>query len=490
MLHIFLTALVWVSYVINAVFGVIVVFYERRNPAVTWAWLMVIVLAPYIGFVIYLVFGLGGRRHRVFEEKARCDEKLYADYTGLDANRNSRAREQLSRLFGPERAGGRLSEIIYLNYYSGNGILSENNCIRIYHDGNDKFEEFFRDIENAERFIHIQYYIVRDDSLGRRVVGALAKKAAEGVEVRFLVDGTGCMWTSGKIFRPVVDAGGHWAEFMPPGILLRLNYRNHRKICVIDGQIGYIGGLNIGEEYLGLSPRFGPWLDKHLRVTGDAVGAMELRFMMDWNFSSRDKLSPDARYFPKTPRLPKNERKSGVQIVCSGPDTPRHNILYAYVKMIAKAEKSVFIQSPYFVPDDSVLEALRIAALSGIDVRIMIPANPDHPFVYWAALSYLGELIQDGVKCYQYENGFVHSKMVLIDGEAASVGTANMDVRSFRLNFEINAFIYDPAVAAELEARFLRDLDDCAVIEEKWYSERGHWVRVKESVSRLLSPLL
>ncbi|MCL2352663.1 MAG: cardiolipin synthase [Firmicutes bacterium] len=490
MLHIFLTALVWVSYVINAVFGVIVVFYERRNPAVTWAWLMVIVLAPYIGFVIYLVFGLGGRRHRVFEEKARCDEKLYADYTGLDANRNSRAREQLSRLFGPERAGGRLGEIAYLNYYSGNGPLSWNNDVTIYHDGNAKFEAFLKDIANARRFVHLQYYIVRDDALGRRVIEALTRKAAEGVEVRFLVDGTGCLWTSKKLFRPLTDAGGHWAEFLPTGFLLRLNFRNHRKICVIDGNIGYIGGLNIGDEYLGLSPRFGPWLDKHLRVTGDAVGTLELRFMMDWNYSSRDRLAAEERCFPKAPLMPAGERRTGVQMVSSGPDTPRHNILYAYVKMIAKAEKSVYIQSPYFVPDDSVLEALRIAALSGIDVRIMIPANPDHPFVYPAALSYLGELIRNGVKCYQYENGFVHSKMVLIDGAAASVGTANMDVRSFKLNFEINAFIYDAAVAGELEARFLKDIDDCTVIDEKWYASRGRWAKAKESVSRLLSPLL
>ncbi|MCL2462501.1 MAG: cardiolipin synthase, partial [Defluviitaleaceae bacterium] len=393
--HIFWDVLVWVSYLINAVFGVAVVFYERRNPAVTWAWLAVIVLAPYIGFIIYLIFGTGGRKHKAFQDKARHDEKIYSDYVDMDVNEGLHMREQLERVNA--LGGGRLGEVIYLNYYSGNGVLTENNELKIYDDGNAKFEAFLRDIEAAERYIHLQYYIVRDDGLGRRVVDALTRKAEEGVDVRFLVDGMGCWWTSDKLFKPLADAGGHWAEFLPPGILLRLNFRNHRKIAVIDGKIGYIGGLNIGDEYLGLSQRFGSWLDKHLRITGEAVSSLELRFMMDWNFCSTDKIELNGYYFPKTPRLPVNTRKTGLQIVSSGPDTARHNILYAYVKMIMKADKSVFIQSPYFVPEDSLLDALRIAALSGIDVRIMIPANPDHPFVYSAALSYLGELLQDGV---------------------------------------------------------------------------------------------
>ncbi|MDR1914556.1 MAG: cardiolipin synthase [Clostridiales bacterium] len=283
-----------------------------------------------------------------------------------------------------------------------------------------------------------------------------------------------------------MKAGGFFAEFLPPHFI-RINFRNHRKICVIDGAVGYIGGLNVGNEYLGLTKRFGYWRDAHIRLKGDAVKQLELRFLMDWNFCSRQNIRISDYVFPQI----KNTSKGvNMQIVSSGPDTAQHNILYAYIKMIGEADNSIYIQSPYFVPDDSIFEALRIAALSGIDVRIMIPAKPDHPFVYWAGLSYLGDLLMSGAKCYEYEKGFVHSKIIMIDSLVCSVGTANMDVRSFKLNFECNAFIYDTRITKMLEDQFLRDIEDCSKIEYEQYATRGHWTRIRESVSRLLSPLL
>jgi cardiolipin synthase len=342
------------------------------------------------------------------------------------------------------------------------------------------------DIKRAKTFIHIQYYIVRNDETGRRLMSALTEKAKQGVEVCFFVDGMGCILTPRRFFSPLIKAGGFYAEFFPPHFV-RINFRNHRKICVIDGTTGYIGGLNIGNEYLGITKRFGYWRDTHLRLKGEAVKQLELRFTMDWNFCSRDKIALTSRYFPKI-QVP--SKGVSMQIVSSGPDTAQHNILYAYVKMISEADKSVFIQSPYFVPDDSIFEALRIAALSGIDVRIMIPAYPDHPFVYWASLSYLGELLNVGVKCYKYEKGFVHSKIIMIDSLVSSVGTANMDVRSFKLNFECNAFIYDKKITAALEEQYERDILECSRIEYDWYVKRSQWTKVRESVSRLLSPLL
>jgi len=238
---------------------------------------------------------------------------------------------------------------------------------------------------------------------------------------------------------------------------------------------------------LGLVKRFGFWRDTHLKLKGDSVKQLELRFLMDWNFCSPEYIKLSDGFFPKI----KNSG-SGVsmQIVSSGPDTAQYNILNGYIKMISEANNTVYIQSPYFVPDSSIFDALRIAALSGIDVRIMIPSKPDHPFVYWASLSYLGELVELGAKCYKYEKGFIHSKVIMIDSLLSSVGTANMDIRSFKLNFECNAFIYDQNVTMKLDEQFLRDIEDSTRIEYEWYMKRGSLTKIRESVSRLLSPLL
>jgi len=236
-----------------------------------------------------------------------------------------------------------------------------------------------------------------------------------------------------------------------------------------------------------LVKRFGFWRDTHLKLKGDAVKQLELRFLMDWNFCSPEYIQLSDGFFP---RIKNSGSGVSMQIVSSGPDTAQYNILNGYIKMICEANNTVYIQSPYFVPDSSIFDALRIAALSGIDVRIMIPSKPDHPFVYWASLSYLGELVELGAKCYKYEKGFVHSKIIMIDSLLSSVGTANMDIRSFKLNFECNAFIYDQAVTMKLEEQFLHDIENSTRIEYEGYMKRGNLTKIRESLSRLLSPLL
>lgn len=488
-----LTMLYDVLYIVNILFAVVIVFSERKNPAVTWAWLMVALIVPYFGFIIYLCLGFDGRKHRVFLQKSKEDDLLYQAYLNMDINSlgflnrqiDVIKRKNILNIAGAEH----FDDMVYLNFVSGHGAYSDNNELTVFHEGESKFDALIRDIENAKVFIHLQYYIVRYDGLSRRLVAALAKKAAEGVEVKFFIDGMGCAGTPKRLFKPLTDAGGRLAVFLPP-YFVRLNFRNHRKLAVIDGKIGYIGGLNIGDEYLGKAKRFGYWRDCHIRVDGECAHQMELRFMMDWNFAVKDnagKIPLDSRYFPATP--PKRA-PVGMQVVSSGPDTRWPSIQYGYSKMIGEANKSVYIQTPYFVPDDSVLEAIRVAALSGIDVRIIIPAKPDHMFVYWAGLSYLGELLNAGVKCYKYEKGFLHSKLIVVDSLISSVGTANMDVRSFKLNFEVNAFIYDQGAAAEVEAHFLLDLEDCTEIDAEWYNRRSAWTKIKESISRLLSPVL
>jgi len=486
-----IAALLRVMFVLNLICGFAIVFLEKKNPSVTWAWLMVLALVPYFGFVLYLLMGQDSRKSYTFAQKAKRDDAAYeraihSNIEGLAfmaAQRRFDNPKQFLRIPGAEY----LNDLAHLNFVSGHGAFTSNNQVALYHEGVSKFRALFTDIANAKHFIHMQYYIMNNDGLGRRVIQALAARAREGVEVCLLVDGMGCWKTPKRFYKPLTEAGGHVAIFLPPH-LARVNYRNHRKICVVDGSIGYVGGLNIGDEYVGENKRFGFWRDTHIRIEGNAVKDLELRFAMDWNECAKHfKLTPDDMHYPA---LPHREGGSLIQIVSSGPDTPRSSIYYGYAKMIAEADKSIYIQTPYFAPDDNIFEALRIAALSGLDVRIIIPAHPDHFFVYWASLSYLGELLKAGVRCYQYENGFIHSKLILIDGITASTGTANMDVRSFKLNFEINAFIYDRGITGAFETAFLKDLDDCMEMTNEWYAKRGNLTRIRESVSRLLSPLL
>ncbi len=486
----FLSLLLIILSILNFAFAVIVVFIQRKNPATTWAWLMVIIIIPYVGFLIYLLFGLDGRKHKVFAEKTHKDEWIFNEFYDLDENNLQFLNEQMEYVrrhnIMQTEGSEHFDDMVYLNLISGNGFFYENNDITIYDDGNTKFDALIDDIGRAEKFIHLQYYIVRNDELGKRIITALAKKAEEGVEVRMLIDGMGCVSTHKGLFKPLIKAGGKLSVFLPP-YFIRINFRNHRKIAVIDGKIGYVGGLNIGDEYLGVSKRFGFWRDCHIKAVGDAVKQMELRFIMDWNYSAKDdKIKCSKEYFPTI----ESKGKTGMQIVSSGPDTKWPSILYGYNKMISEADKSIYIQTPYFVPDDSMFEAIRVAALSGIDVRIIIPANPDHPFVYWAALSYLGELLNAGVKCYKYEKGFVHSKFIVVDTLVSSIGTANMDIRSFKLNFETNAFIYGHEIAKRIEDSYFKDLDDCTEITLEWYNNRSAMTKLKEAVSRLLAPLL
>lgn len=467
---------------VNVVFAAMVVFFERRNPVCTWAWLLVLFFIPVFGFLLYLVFGQDGKKEKMFAEKERHDYEIYYRYLFQGVEYRNMLDRQKRKMKLQEEG---YQDLAYLNLSSGSWI-TEDNVVERFVSGLDKFEALINDIRHAKKFIHMEYYIIRNDVLGKNILRELEKKAAEGVEVKLLYDGMGCFTTSPMLFQALKDAGGCVAAFLPP-FFVRLNYRNHRKLCIIDGNIGYIGGFNIGDEYLGNKKRYGPWRDTHLRITGSAVGGMELRFIMDWNFTDGVHALPLLdRYFPK------ESDRDGVkiQILSSGPDTKNKNIFNGYFKMITGARDHVYIETPYFVPDDSIFSALKIAALSGVDVRIIIPANPDHLFVYGASISYLGELLDAGVRCYQYKSGFIHAKVLCADGVVASVGSANMDVRSFGVNFEINAFLYDKGITALLEEDFLQDLAFCQEITKDWYIRRPLWFRWKEAVSRLISPIL
>ncbi|HHY14344.1 MAG TPA: cardiolipin synthase, partial [Thermoanaerobacterales bacterium] len=271
-----------------------------------------------------------------------------------------------------------------------------------------------------------------------------------------------------------------------PWLSIRINYRNHRKLCIIDGEEAYLGGFNIGDEYLGFSKRLGDWRDTHIKIKGSAISSLEWRFFLDWRFAAKEEIQPCEPNFHKGV----DGDKVGMQIVSSGPDSKWPKIKDGFLKMISEAKRNVYIETPYFIPDDSINEALRLASLSGLDVRIMIPSKPDHSFVYWASMSYVGELLEAGVRFFAYEGGFLHSKVVITDDFVSSVGTTNLDIRSFKLNFEVNAFIYDEDVNLRLTEKFLQDLENSKEITIDGYKKRSAIIKIKESIFRLLSPLL
>lgn len=469
-------------FVVNFALAFTVIFLERKNASSTWAWLMVLLFIPVVGFLLYLVFGRKLSHKRIFiwdeKSKAKLKQETEAQLAVIEEDRMPYKQEVLRQY----------KELYYLHLKNNNALYSQNNRVDLFTDGTEKFSALIHDLENATDHIHLLYYIIRHDQLGTKIADVLIKKAQEGVTVRFLYDDMGSRLLSKRYLKRLRDAGVQAEAFFPPKIPkinFKVNFRNHRKLAIIDGKIGYVGGFNIGDEYLGKSEKFGYWRDTHLRIYGDAVRTMQTRFVLDWNQASHDLVSYDERYY-----VGGESGNVGVQIVSSGPDSDWEQIKYGYIRMILTAEEYVYIQTPYFIPDESLMDALRIAALSGVKIKIMIPNKPDHMFVYWATLSYVGELLNEGAEIYLYQNGFLHAKTIIVDGKVSSVGTTNIDVRSFRLNFEVNAFLYDIEMAQKLVDAFNEDITVSTQMTKSLYEKRPLSIKFKESVSRLLSPIL
>lgn len=475
---------------VNLILSVFIVFFQRRDPKAVWTWLLALYFFPVFGIFLYLLFGQDMRKSRMFRIK-EVEDSLEYPAKRQEIFMEGRDDAVLSGLSGKYR------ELARYNLELSGAVLTANNRVDVFTDGRDKFADLAREIGAARQYIHIQYYIIKNDQVFDGLMPLLIKKRREGVEVRILCDGMGGRFMPAGRWRELTEAGIAVAMFFPPflgRLNFRVNYRNHRKIVVIDGAVGYVGGFNVGREYISAHPRFGHWRDTHLKITGEAAVALEIRFALDWNYAAGENLFKRPEYFGGG-RISMEKRKEtygnvGIQIVSSGPDTSERQIRDNYLGLIYRAKEHIYIQTPYFVPDDAVLSALKIAARSGVDVRLMIPCKPDHPFVYWATYSYMGDLLDAGAKCYVYENGFLHSKYLTVDGEAACCGTANMDIRSFELNFEVNAVIYDADTTGKLEQAFLGDIPVSREITPEVYRARSLWVRVKEQGSRLLSPLL
>lgn len=463
---------------VNCLFAIVVVFFERRSPKSVWAWLLLLYFLPIVGFVFYLFLGTDMRKRKIFRIKE------------VEDSIHEAIRQQEHSLMGGEMPG-RYTDLMLYNLKTSGAVLSDHNDVDIFTDGNVLYDTMLEDMRKAKRFIHIQYYIIHDDVLFERMREVLERKVKEGVEVRILYDAMGCRTVSSRLWKGLEAAGIEVAEFFPAlfgRFHLRINYRNHRKIVVIDNEEAYVGGFNVGREYVDLEEKFGHWRDTQLRMKGGAVLNLQLRFLLDWNYAAKKNLFGESRYYTEV--VSGNRDFCKIQIISSGPDNGTQVIRDNYLRLIHKAKKTIYIQTPYFIPDETVFESLKIACHSGIQVNIMIPCKPDHLFVYWATYSYIGDLVMAGAKCYTYDNGFLHAKGMIVDGEVFCYGTANLDIRSFALNFEVNAVVYDERKAAEMEGCFVEDLRYCSRISKDRYAARSFVIRLKEQVCRLLSPLL
>ena len=469
---------------INLVFAVVIVFFQRKDSKSVWAWLLVLYFIPVLGFVFYLLSGTDMHKKKIFRTK-EIEDRL------SEAIRNQKMIITGKELSGSYPGVAEYSDLVLYELQTAGAILSDDNDVRFLVDGKDKFGALLEDLRAAKKSIHIQYYIIKDDEVFEAVKEVLVQKAGQGVEVRILFDAMGCRGMKKKEWKRLNGLGIETAEFFPAlfgKLQLRINYRNHRKIVVIDGKVGYTGGFNVAREYIGKDKKFGYWRDTHMRIDGTAVQALQMRFILDWNYANRGCALSFEKYLPEIPEVAGGN--CPVQIVTSGPDTREQNIRDAYLRLIHKAKKSIYIQTPYFIPDEAIYSALKIAACSGIDVNIMIPCKPDHPFVYWATYSYIGDMVLAGAKCYTYNNGFMHAKGIVVDEMVLCYGTANMDIRSFALNFEVNALIYDGRKAGEMVTYFKEDIKLSTLITKDAYLSRSLWLRIKEQVCRLFSPVL
>lgn len=446
---------------------------------------MIITFVPIIGFIIYLFLGHNMKKRKTFSKKEEEDRYMYLLHKQMYQVGCTPSLEDSC-------PNPTCQSILKLHLLGHEILLSKNNTVEFFSDGHEKFQDLFKTIREAQKYVHLEYYIIHDDCIGKELQKLLIDKAKEGVDVLLLYDGMGCHRTPRSYFKKLQDGGVRVACFFPspfPYITLRINYRNHRKLCVVDGHTAYLGGFNVGDEYLGKNKKMGYWRDTHLKIIGQGAYLADLQFSLDWSFATHETL-PLHKYLSTSPPILQSTTGIPLQLVASGPDSKYSTIHNGYIKMISEARKNIYIQTPYFIPDECLLSVLKIAALSGIDVRIMIPNKPDHMFVYWATYSYIGEALACGAKCYTYEKGFLHAKTIVIDDEVCSIGTANFDIRSFKLNFEINAFIYDSGVSQMATELFMEDLSFCNEITPQSYAARSPLIKFKEVIARLFSPIL
>lgn len=462
-----------IIYIVTILGTVTVVISENRNPLKSIAWIVVLLFFPVGGLIFYIFLGRDFRKQRMISRKSlkKINQYSFTHQTNprlLDLPVSSE--QEVELLFNINQA----------KLYSGNRV-------EIFTEGKSFFSSFFEELEKAEKFIHLEFYIFQDDRLGNRVKELLIRKAKAGVEVRVIYDDVGSWSVKNAFYDEMRHAGVEVSAFLEvrfPAFANKINYRNHRKIVVIDGLKGYIGGMNIADRYQEGLP-WGIWRDTQILIEGPAVQGLQTAFSVDWYFTDKQLLW-DARYFPQS----KSIGNVSLQIATSGPIGEWKEIMLAIFKAISLAKQYVYIQTPYFLPTEALLLALQSAALSNVDVRLMIPIRSDAHLVQIGSYSYVRSMLKAGVKVYLYQPGFLHAKMVAVDDEFCTVGSANMDFRSFEHNFEANAFIYDKQVTRQMKSIFLHDQQQCKRMTIREWRNRPLRQKAFESIIRLFSPML
>ena len=454
---------------------------DGSSPIKIWTWILVIVLIPFFGIVLYVFFGMNLRKQKLFDLKKELDYKeveYYVEKFSTEAEQAIVDRNDITSKY---------LHLIRLLTNVNNSILSFNNKARILHDGPDTFEAIFEACENAEEYIHLQYYIFIDGDLVDRFTELFKRKIEQGVEVRLIYDALGSWELSKKSIQKLKEAGVKIFPFMPIrfGRLARVNYRNHRKILIVDSKVGFTGGINVDDKYIHGDPHLGHWTDTHLRLEGMAVNFLHFVFLTDWLFVSGENLLDASRI-----KYPEPLGDTPIQIVYSGPDTDHPSILQQYLYILYSAQDYVYIVNPYLVPDSTLSMAIKSAAMSGVDVRILVPANSESPMIYWTVRSYFGRFLAAGVKIYLFKTGFIHSKVIISDDKVCSIGTANLDIRSFEQNFEVNALMYDAEVTSAMKEKMIEFAENSHLLTLEEFDKRSNLDRVKERLARLSSPLM
>ena len=461
--------------VVVAVAAIIHVLMDNRQPAKTMAWVLVIGFLPIVGVVFYLFFGINHRKERIVSQ-SQMDELTKRSMLSFVGQHNFRV---------PERQKPLVDLFVNQNL----ALPFKDNQIDIMTDGYAFFPELLKDIAEATHHVHINMYIIEDDPLGRLIADALMAKARQGVKVRLIYDDVGCWRVDSRFFEQMREAGVEVAPFLPvrfPSFTSKVNYRNHRKIIVIDGRLGYIGGMNIARRYVSAK-----WRDTMLRVQGGVVYALQRAFLVDWYFVDHTLITDRVYYPPVSEELTSKGQLLISQVVTSGPLARYPEIMQGFVRIILAARRYIYIETPYFLPNEPILFALKTAALAGVDVRVMCPLNSDARFIDWASRSYLREIYDAGARVYLYESGFLHSKLLISDDSLVSCGSTNVDFRSLENNFEANVFIYDEGTALRLKKVFLDDQSHAVLMGD--VPNRLHpkfYARLWESFTRLVSPLL
>ncbi|HYG19209.1 MAG TPA: cardiolipin synthase [Ohtaekwangia sp.] len=475
-----------VAYVIVLILVCLRIIYDTTAITKTLAYLLVAIFIPFGGMLFYFSFGINYRKRRVYSKKLIEDDGLRK---ALEARLISRTEQNLKT---HEGVVGDAESLVRLLLNDSWSPLTVGNRVRLLTNGEEKFPEVISALRSARHHIHLEYYIYEDDHIGNRIKEILIAKAREGVKVRLIYDDFGSRSIRGKLVADLKAAGVEAHPFNVVRLLFlanRLNYRNHRKIIIVDGQTGFVGGINISDRYDNTSDgeRDFYWRDAHMRIDGEGIHYLQYLFFCDWNFCSGEKMEPDACYFAGQPQPDANEV---VQIAASGPDSPTSTIMLSLLNAIHLAKKEILLTTPYFIPGESIINALRVAALGGVSVRILAPGISDSRFVNAAAWSFYGDLLHAGVEIFLYQKGFIHAKTMVVDGYISVVGTANMDYRSFDLNFEVNAIVYGEAIGRQLRDTFNMDLMFAEEITYQNWEKRPLYKQLSERIARLLAPLL